>query len=97
MVQKRLSEAAKKRLRAGRMLQKGKRRASLFAFRRIRGDQAHKLCPWDYGLHFLQKLPLARSLGREVQAQIDLIHDHNARITFVPAQSGFPGSYAEFP
>lgn len=47
---------------------------TLLAFGGVRRHQFDQRRPWHHTLHLREELPLARALGRQVQAQIGLLH-----------------------
>ena len=47
--------------------------------------------------HLGQELALARSLGRQVQAQIGLFHGSNRRFSITPRQADLHGGFADHP
>jgi len=51
-----------------------KRRAATLSFRGIGRNQGHQRNPRHHTFHLRQELALARALGRQVQAQVRLLH-----------------------
>jgi hypothetical protein len=74
-----------------------KRRETLLAFGRERGNQRHQFSPRHHPVHLVQELALARSLGRQVQAQVSLLHGSRRRSSLAFDEARIGPSYADHP
>ena len=62
-----------------------------------RADQRHQFGPRHHPVHLVQELALARSLGRQVQAQISLLHGSRRRSSHASGEAQIGPSYADLP
>ena len=74
-----------------------KRRAAGPAHWRMRLNLLDQRLPRHHPIHLGQKLPLARSLGAQVQSKFSLLHTFHPQHPHLIAQAGLRGGFAEVP